>query len=417
MQISTGLKSIIGMSVGNIGATVISAIAMIIFSRALGPLDFGVFSVLFSILLILSRVGDLGVNISVQRYIAQNKGNQKLITKFTQVGSALKLIFTAAIFLIGILGSNYLTTSLLKLPSNNVVYVQLVFCLSLGVIFYEYITSILQAIQSFSFSILCNWVQSATKLALALTSLFLHELSLYVITLLYLFAPVLGGIVGFAKIPIVSFLPLWDRKIVSKILSVSRWTGIAIIAATVADNLDILIVQNLLSSYDTGLYSAAVRIASVASLFSFSLGTVLNVRVASYKDKAHLSIYLKKAITLSIFSLIGISLLSFISQPAIILTVGKEFLAAVPALQLLFIATAVLTATSPFVALFYLFDRPIYFALSGILSTVLLLGGDLLLIPEFGLLGASYARLIMRIIVLLFTLWYAKTSLQKHYAS
>jgi len=405
------------MSVGNIGATVISAVAMIIFSRSLGPTNFGVFSVLFSLLLILSRVGDMGLNIAVQRYIAQNKDNTSLITKFSRVGFSLKLILVGLIILVGIFGANFITTTLLNLPSSNTLYVRLVFCLSLGVVFYEYMTSVLQAVQSFNYSILCNWVQSGTKLVLGIFSLIVKELSLFVITLLYLFAPVLGGIVGFAKIPLSYFVPLWDQKIIAKLISVSRWTGIAIIAATIADNVDILIVQNLLNSYDTGLYSAAVRIASVASLFSFSLGTVLNVRVASYKDKSHLTAYLKKAVSLAIISLIGISLLSLLSYPAIIFTVGQEFLGAVPTLQFLFIATAILTATSPFVALFYLFDRPQYFALSGIISTVLLLGGDILLIPSYGLLGAAYARIIMRVVVLLFTLWYAKKSFQKHYAS
>jgi len=413
---SEGLKSVIWMSVGNVGATVLSALAMIIFSRALGPINFGIFSVLFSLLLILSRVGDLGLNISIQRHIAQNKGNQKLINKFIRVGSSLKLILTALIFLAGIVSSGLITTSILALPPENTVYVLLVFCFSLGVIFYEYITAVLQAIQSFSFSILCNWVQSSTKLVLAFISLIFHELSLLVITILYLFAPVLGGIVGFAKIPLTAFMPLWDKNIVSKIISVSRWTGIAIIAATAADNLDIIIVQNFLSSYDTGLYSAATKIASVASLFSFSLGTVLNVRVASYKDPANLRSYIKKATLLSLLSFVAISSLSIISHPAISLTVGSEFIGAASTLKILLVGTAILTATSPFVALFYLIDQPVYFALSGIIGTVLLVSGDLMLIPQHGLIGAAYARLIMRAVVLLFTLWYAKISFQKHYS-
>lgn len=412
---SEGLKSVIGMSVGNVGATVVSAIAMIIFSRALGPAQFGIFSVLFSLLLILSRVGDFGINTAVQRYIAQNKGNHTLITRYSRVGVSLKLVLATLLAIIGLVFGKTITVSLLHLNSDATLPVQLVFILSLGVIFYEYINALLQGVQLFQLSIISNWIQSGTKLFVALASFFYQSLSLLTITLLYLLAPILGGFIGFSGIKFQHLIPLWDSHVVTKILSVSRWTGIAILAATIADNFDILIVQNQLSSYDTGLYSAAVRIASVASLAAYSLGTVLNVRVASYHDRTHLHSYLKKAVSLSLLSLVGLSLLSLISHPAITLTVGAEYTPAIPALNLLFVSTAILTATSPFVALFYLFDHPEYFAISGIISTVFLLGSDWLLIPQYGLMGAAYARIIARLMVLLFTLAFAKFAYHEKY--
>jgi len=413
---SQGLRSVINMATGNIGATVVSAVAMIIFSRVLGPTQFGVFSVLFSLLLMLSKVGDAGINIAVQRYVAQNKSHLEDVQTYIRVGSTLKLAIAGALAVIGILAGAWMTKEVLHLSAAYELPVILIFVLSAGVIFYEYVNTVLQGVHAFTLSIVSNWIQSLVKLLVGGVVFITHTTSVLFLTLVYLLSPVLGSIVGFPRLPFSYFVPQWDWPVAKRLLTVTKWTGIAIIAATLADNLDVLLVQNMLNSYETGLYSAAVRIASVASLIAWSLGTVLNVRVASYRDRSHLHAYLKKAVLLALASFVGITALALVSIPAIKYTVGSEFLAASTPLNFLFLATAILTATSPFVALFYLFDKPAYFAYSGIIGTILLLGADLMMIPTFGLLGAAYARILSRLGVLIFTLVYARRSYREEYA-
>jgi len=87
----------------------------------------------------------------------------------------------------------------------------------------------------------------------------------------------------------------------------------------------------------------------------------------------------------------------------------------VPALNILLISTAILTATTPFVALFYVFDYPRYFAISGTLTALTLITADLIFIPAFGLIGAGWARVITRTVVILYTLTTAYHEYQKHY--
>lgn len=403
------------MSVGSVGTTVISAVAMIIFSRALGPTQFGIFSVLFSLLLILSKIGDFGVNTAVQRYIAKVPDQLGEIKRYVGSGTYLKLLITLTVAVVGITSSPWITLHILNLSSDSIVLVRLVFFLTGGVVFYEYVNSVLQGVQAFNLSIISNTIQSLTKLLLALFVLISNSISLLPIIILYLLAPVLGGLIGFLKLPFTLFAPNSDQKSLAQILAVSKWTGISILAAVIADNLDILIVQNQLTSYDTGLYSAAVRIASIASLVAWSLGTVLNVRVARYSNPSHLRKYLRKATILAVGSFVGILGLMLFSKPALLYTVGVDFLPATTPLNLLFISTALLTATAPFVALFYLFDRPQYFAISGILTTVFLLGFDLVLIPTLGLAGAGVARIVARLAALIFTLFYAYRSYQEKY--
>ncbi|MCQ3944506.1 MAG: hypothetical protein DPW11_01875 [bacterium] len=411
---SSGLKSAVLMTIGNVGSTGVAAIAMIIFSRVLGPEQFGIFSVLFSTMLILSRIGDMGINIAISRAIAQNHGKPNLVRSYSQNGAYLKAIIMSVVVVFGLISSSYLTSTLLNLSSNYTPLVRLVIVLSTSVVIYEYINSLLQARQHFGLSVATNTIQSLLKLALALVSLVV-TVNLQVITLSYMLFPLLGATVGLTVISLRELLPRYNPKITKSIINVARWTSLSILAGALAENIDVLIVQNYLTTHETGLYAAATRIATVASLIGWSLGTVLNMRVAQYKDKKNLDQYLKKGSMLATAALILTLAIILITTPLVNLTIGTSYLAVVPTLNILLISTALLTATTPFVALFYVFDYPRYFAISGFLTALTLIAADLILIPVFGLVGAGWARVITRTVVIIYTLTTAYSEYQKHY--
>lgn len=413
---SSGLKSAAITTIGNISATGVAAIAMIIFSRVLGPQQFGVFSVLFSVMLIVSRIGDMGINIAVSRAIAQNSKQLSLATSYSQTGSFLKLAIMLLVVGVGVIFARPITTAWLNLDASYTTLFVVVLTLSITIVIYEYVGTLLQARHAFATSVLTNVIQSSLKLLVALGSFFVTSLTLSFITTSYLIAPLIGAGVGLFVISLRDLYPIYNPTIARKIISVARWTSVAILASTLAENVDVIIVQQYLTAYDTGIYAAATRIATVASLVGWSLGTVLNMRVAKYKDQKNLNKYLKKAATLSVAALLLTLAVILITTPLVTLTLGVEYLASIPVLNVLLLSTALLTATSPFVALFYAFDYPRYFAISGILTAVILIAADLLLIPMFGLNGAALARVIMRIIVLLYTLSAASRQYQKAYA-
>lgn len=402
------------MSGGNLAATLVSAVAMIIFSRILGPADFGLFSVLFSLLLILSKVGDLGINLAVQREIARQPDDSAAIVKVASSGTGLKLVIGGILAAVGLLAGRWIGSVWLNLGEASPLAVW-VFVLAGVVVLYEYATTLLQGLQLFGWSVAATFSQSLGKLGFALAYLN-TKLSLAAVTLVYLILPLLGVILSLFKLPSGYFRPRLTQAGLHPILAVAKWTSIAILSATLADNLDVILVQKYLTSFDTGLWAAAVRISSLISLVAWSLGIVLNVRVAAYRNKRHLDVYLRKASLLSAVSLISLSGLTVFSSLAITYTVGSDFLAAVTPLNLLLISTAVLTATSPFVALFYLFDKPIYFAVSGLIGTAVLLLGDVILIPQSGIIGAGYARILSRVAVLVYTLFLARRAYREHYA-
>lgn len=412
---SDGFQQSVVMTGGNLAGTAISAMALIMVSRALGPEEFGIFSTGFSLSLFLTRILDLGFGLSLQRQISQEKGGSATSRLHNGIQAVmlfrlgLGLLCGVAAFTLG----PWLATTIFHLDEPQVIVMSLSLCgITLG---FDYVVMILQAEEKFIVSSLLAMAQGSIKLLSALLMGFGGWLTAATALGFYLIAPIVGIFAG-----IKTYWRQWlqppirtgeDLQILAK---TARWLSISLLSAAAAEHLDVLMIQSFLSTYETGLFSAAGRIAMFIGLIGVSLATVLSIRVAKYHQPKHLKKYLKKAIILAMVSA-GLCLLVIpFNQWLLRFTVGVSYLSVSSVLTLIIIATAIATATAPYQSLFYLFDRPIYYTYSGLILLVSLIAGDWWLIPRFGLAGAAYARILSRILVLGFTLWYARRGYREH---
>lgn len=414
LENKAGLFSIILLSVGNVTGMVISAIALILYSRYLGPTEFGIFSVAFAFMQIIIRLADFGTNMAGEREIARAYDNLDRRSGLIQTTLWLKTISYTAIFLILWLLSPWITYSLLHIENLGLIRAAIV--LASGTVIFEYATLVFQATHRFDLVARMIIAQGLGKLLFSLILIWQGALSSLLGLAIYGIMPGIGAIIGFVKNPLPSLsLPADWKKHVAKILSVAKWTSVAAIALTVADNLDILMVQSLMSSYDAGIWSGAVRIATFANLIGWSVGSVLNIRVARYSDKKHLTAYLHKAWKMSLAVCILVLLTIPLAKFGIIYSIGSSYLSATIPLQILLVSIAISAATVPYMALFYVFDSPQYYALSGLIQIVLLIAGDFYLIPLLGLSGSAWVRVGVRLVLLAFTLYYAYRSYRQHF--
>ena len=411
----TGLLSIAILGSGNVVGTIISAIALILFSRFMGPTEFGLFSAAFAAMQIVVRLSDMGTNMAAERAIARVYGrDDQLADRLMRVVLYFKLASFVLCLIIGWLLAPWISVTLLHI--DNVGLIRTALLLSLGTIFFEYSTIVFQSTERFSMVARITIAQALGKLLFGLIMMWQGMLHATEGLLIYGLLPGFGALVGWGRGTLSNFtLPKTWKKDLPIILRVAKWTAIAAIAATLADNIDTLLVQSFMSSYDTGIWSGAVRIATFASVIGWSAGAVLNVRVAKYQDQSHLKEYLGKAwkLSLLIFTVIVFSIP--FARLAITLSIGSAYLSSITPLQILLFATAITGATTPFVALFYLFDAPQYYAISGVLQTIVLILGDLFFIPHLGLIGAAWVRVVVRIVILLFTLVYARRAYVWHF--
>ncbi len=411
---SSSLASIFVLGGGNVIGTIISALALILFSRFMGPVEFGLFSAAFAAMQIVVRISDLGTNMATERQVARvHAQNPELSDRLLRSALYFKGIAFLILLSLGWVLAPWLAG---KLNIPSVALVRSAFLLSAGTIFFEFSTLVFQSTARFALVARITIAQAIGKLLFGAIFIWQGLLQSTQALLIYGLLPGIGALLGWKRNTLSSLkLPKTWALDLKTILSVAKWTGIAALAATAADNIDTLLVQSFMSSYDTGIWSGAVRIATFAGVIGWSVGSVLNVRVARYHDRAHLNEYLKKSWKISLAILFGLVLTIPLARFAIELTIGSAYLEGTTSLQVLILAAGLSGAAAPYVALFYLFDKPEYYAITGIMQTLILVAGDLIFIPTHGLIGAAWVRVIVRLTVLVFTLIYARRAYAWHY--
>ncbi len=413
MKINSRVSSILGsqglrqsgLTVGaNTFATGISAVTLIILSRVLGPEQFGLFSVAFSLTLFLARFGDFGLNMAVQKYVSQlHEHENERASSIIVAVAKVKALIGIALFVIGLIFGQIISKRVFGIQEPLLVQVSIAF--SGVIIAYDFGLVLLQSSLEFVKAALLPFLQSILKLATVGVLMVKKIESVSFIYLMYTLAPLVSVIAAW------KFLPSWfnsrsklqakDKKL---ILAMTKFTAIAVISAAVVDHVDTLMVKMYLNEFETGLFAAASRISLLIAVMGYSLGAVLNTRVARYAHQGHLSTYLNKAIAMSAAAMLGIAISLPFNRILLMLTAGEAYAQALTPLHWLVASSFVVLATVPFVAIFYAIEFPLYFALSGILQTISLIGLNALLIPHYGIEGAGYARFISRLVVLIATI-------------
>jgi len=399
---SSGLVQSTLVAVGNVGASGFSAISLIILSRYLGPQSFGGFSVAFSLTQLTARIGDLGLNLSLQRYVAARyQTHPDEAAAAIQLVGKIKLGIAGLSILLGLVIGPLLSQSLFHVSDPLMTTIGV--CLAAVIILYEYVVTIAQSIAKFVHSVAINGIQALIKASLAIGSFFLLAPDPRFAYSWYGLAPFVATLIGSSFVTKYFKKQSHHHQVWPDIYRVAQFSFIGVIAAAVGDNIDVLMVNSSLSEYQTGLYSAASRIALMLTLFGLSFGTVFNTRIARYQNKHDLSRYFTKALLFGLASLCLIPVGILLAKPLILLTAGAQFAAAIPAMNYLMASSFIMMAGVPFIAIFYVVDYPAYFAVSGVIQTIILIAGNAVLIPLFGIEGAGIAKLVTRFVIVVYT--------------
>ena len=406
-SIPTGLKQSAFTIIGNGLSAGLSALAIIFIIRLLGPEKYGEFSVGLAIALILVKLNDWGLNTAILKYASDNKNQKELTTKY-------KLILSLVISIIGLLSYQYIN-SFLGLKEPRIILAAFTF--GLFTTYYEHLLNILQSLHSFFNAVAINTIQAIAKLVGSGLFFILIVQQTMPLFLWYLFAPLIPVLLTRWLLPswIKINLSVKNLKLQQRIWSLTKHSSIALISAGIIENIDILFLQSNLTTYETGLYGGVSRIAMLFTLIAYSLANVLNSRVARYKLKKHLAPYLKKSWGVVLLSLLGFLIFIPIAKPLIHFTIGQEYLNGLPVLLMLTGASFLAIASMPFMALFYSFEADWYFSISGILQLVIILIGNAIFVPIFGLEAAAWTRLATRLFLFLFTMLLGQYLYFKHY--
>lgn len=398
---SEGLKSSVVITISNIFAQGLSGVAIILLSRSMGVSQFGIFSTGFSIALIAASLIDIGLIVAQQQAIPRAKtvGEKN---KIFSTALSLKFILFVVTAVVAIPFSPMISARLHVSPALLIFWILLA---NIGSVFFNQFAGMLFSVRRIAQAATINIAQAFSKFVFALILIFITWESGAGILIIYLTLPLL--ILPFSGL----LLPKWYRFsatfdghswLTMKSMALNNW--VASFGLVLIQNADMVLVGMLLSQNEVGLMGIASRFALFIALIGGSLASVLIPRVSTYRLQTDLDSFWRKALLILLGS-IGLAVVSFvISAPTIIYTVGEKYLEAAPVLALLMSASWLAVGVTPINSLFYSYDKAWFFSISAVSQVALLLIGNIVLLPIFGIIAAGWVRLFVQILIVCFSL-------------
>jgi O-antigen/teichoic acid export membrane protein len=412
LQSSQAVKQSVLLTVGSSLTSAISAVALIYISRVLGPHDFGIFSVGTAFMMIAARVGDMGLSTIITRQLPRLHNDTKKATEFLgQIVQWKILLSVIGVSLIALFSPKL--QEILNFPYPVLLTLALIG--SVGLIIYEYVLLVMAALHLFTWVNIMGISQASFKVVTFFALGLFGLASATSVSVFYYAAPFIA-----AFMTILAF-PKWfyikpataSEQIKKEIKKYFFHAAIGMLAVTLIGNVDVLFVQKYLSTFETGIYSAAVRISLVVSFFSAGIGGVLNNRVARYQSRELQLSYLKKSLAVVLLAIVGFFTFLPLARYILIFSIGEQFISGLmPMIVLVFNAFLAL-AVIPYISFFYAVDHPKYFSYGGVLQVVIICAGNLLFLSQYGLIAASFSRVAATAAHFIFTLVYIRYAIAK----
>lgn len=413
---SQGLQLSLLSSFGGVTAAIFSGVSLILFSRVLGPTEFGVFSSIYALSLLVVRLADAGLNTSMLKLVG-NETELNSLSRFISSATLLRLFFGAVALglllitvptLLPVFGLSNITSHFLLLTVIS----------SVCLILYEQVLVSLQALRLVAKATFVQVLQAVLKLLFA--------------GMFVLMASQDGSIafVGFAITPLIPALGwrlLVPRYIKlqwygleqerAQLLAIIRHSWLNSVSMAVNDNIGILLAYSFLNAYEAGVLGAVSKISLVVMVVANAISRVLYPRVSQYSTSVARVLYLWKASAFSTISLLSIMLFVPIAHLSIQFTIGAAYLSGLPVLLLMMLSSLVYLATIPFTALLYGARKNWYFFVVGSLQIGVVVFGNMLFVPKYGLVASALTAVIAQASVFILTLTFAWLVVEKESSS
>jgi O-antigen/teichoic acid export membrane protein len=181
-----------------------------------------------------------------------------------------------------------------------------------------------------------------------------------------------------------------------EILPYLRFTGVLIVADTIFNELDVLMLGMLADEATTGLYRCAWTYAMVLNFLSMSVSNVLFPKITSFSDVAALKGFIRSALRMT-------SVLAVATLPALPLVswwipwYEPRYAGAVGIFWIMYAGVAFDLVVGPLGFTLYSLDRPGVLVRLAILKVALNVLGNWFLIPLYGAHGAAWATIVTRV--------------------
>ena len=193
-------------------------------------------------------------------------------------------------------------------------------------------------------------------------------------------------------------LPHPDR--LRGVLHYSKWMAAVTVMAVIAERLDIFMLKHFRSDHEVGIYGGAMALALIPDFLNSSIQTVLSPRIApAFADGQFIHLrnsYLKLAVPAGLLAAV---IAWLIGGPVIKAFLSTRYVESIDAFKVLILATLFNAVMTPLSSPLVSYVRPKLAMIVSGLSLVIVGGVGVVLIPRYGVMGASMLILITRVIV------------------
>ena len=397
------LKDLLNVGKSKVLILVFGLLNSILIARLLGPSVNGIISSLLVYPSLIMSVGSLGIRQSTTYYVG------KQLFKLDLIKSAIVKIWFVSSLL-----SVVLCVILIKYFSDqgdNLWWIVLAVFPIPFTLFNTYNSGIFLGKNNITVFNRINWIPSLITFIATLVLIWIFEFNVAGV----LIAIILGNLAVFIIFLIKDqffqfFKARWDFSVVKSMLSLGLVYAVALLVINLNYRLDIILLDNLSTNYQVGIYSKGVRIIELIWQIPSLLSTVIFARSAVAKSNIQFSLKVLKLLRVSFLLVILMAIILFISAPLLIpLLYGEEFKDSITVLQFILPGIIVLTLFKVINMDLAGKGKPRIALLAMIPALVVNIGLNLLLIPIFKANGAAIASSISYTIgTIIFLMLYKK---------
>lgn len=390
--------------IGNIASAFFGFLSTLFVARALSISDFGIYSAITNLIVILTSLTDLGISAGLISFASRAfaEGDTNKAYEYSKAALIIKILATLPLVVLVVVFAGYISPYWLATGDKMASY--WVAIITLAAMLWGFLPYILQAKKLFLKSVLIDISLSLPK-AIIPYILFVAGL-LTINSSLAAFAASAGvaGVIGFAFVGF-SFLKAKPKKqIYVNLFKFSSWIGVNRIVSSISGKLDVQMLAAMAGATITGLYSIPMRLASIIIVLSSSFSSVLAPRFASFNDKKSEKSYLLKASLALIPIIAGIVIVIIFAKPFVVILFGQKYLPSVPVFQALAAAMIpFIIAAPPVAAIIYSMKKTVYIGLFSIFQIVVIFLINYMAIPKYGAFAPTMAFGFVHIILALFS--------------
>lgn len=383
----TSINTIVTM-LGNILTGIIGLLFTIVVARTLAPSNFGQFTVLATISVIVVGIADLGTASSLTNFLPKTSvyKNQLITLMFWFQ------ILISCFILVSLLASYPLWRRLIPGISFN--QAVLIGWLSFAFILNGFGQKVMRAQGYFSRVAILQICDNLVKLTLTLLLIYIwKKWSINTLLLGTSLAALTSGLLGLFW-SLRSLIIKFNVKMISTLFSFAKWGAMIEVSNEILVRLDVILLSMLSNTYQVGIYAAANRITLVVIVLSSTLNAVVATRFSAITTVQELRAYSGK-LFLMILAIASTFLPLYYLAPTLIFRIyGSDYLLAVPIFRLIVLsAIPLLFSLIASNAIIYTLGQPNYVATAKFLQLSAFLVLSVIAIPKFGSLGPAIALL------------------------